>query len=263
MKSHALIAGATLCLACASFGLACESDRERDGLRGPVHTITFQVSSEGPASPSPSPGQKVTVTYDRDGWQAEGAFTDTTGSVYSRNVYHRHGQDATVEMITLNPDGSTSGKTVTTFDPKRGEVTRKTYVGDTVAGWTVEAVSEDCRVENSISYYGDGQVRHKSDFKYDKDGRRIEAMDWDPHGPDETRVAFKYDSNDRIIQETSMNLDGSVRGITRFTYKLDSHGNWVKRSRQSCEPSPENHGALVCGARTTERRQITYYEDGR
>lgn len=239
--------------------MGCESDRERDGLQGPVRTVSFLAG----VSLLAKPNQEVTVTYGRHGWRTEQVVVDSALHLITKTVYRHDLQSRSIEAFEITPNGQRGTKLVTTCDPEHKAVTTKTFdQQDSLVGWKVETIAENGRVEKAILYYGDGQVRHKSDFKYDKDGRRIEAMEWDPHGPDETRVAFKYDSNDRIIEEISMNLDGSVRGITRLTYKLDSHGNWVERTSQLCSPRTRAAGELVCDEPLTEKRTITYYEDG-
>ena len=200
------------------------------------------------------------LVFDRQGWLLEARYGEAR-SLYQRNV--KTGQRV---IVNLGPDGQPTGvRTVVSFDARRQEVVKETTDQFGLIGRTVERLNGGGNVVERVDYYGNppGSIRHRSGFVYDDQGRKVKALEWDPHGPDKATVLYKYDAAGQVAEESWFNDDGTLRGTTRFTYKLDAHGNWLERTSQLCGPKTGADGKPDCFAPTTEERTITYYDDGR
>jgi hypothetical protein len=242
-------------------------DRERDLLRGPVKTVACEFT---PGFRSAVTCRVFRATYGRDGWLAEQVVPDNDGSPSQRTVFHGNRMTDTIESVTVN---LRTGDTTTTTTRIIRDATRRTLTFETIdpslpAGRYVAETERYDSVGNlieSTGYYWNppGSVRHRSRFVYDDQDRIVKAIEWDPHGPDKATVLYKYDATGQVAEETWFSEDGTLRGTTRFKYKLDSHGNWLERTSQLCSPKTRPDGELVCDAPLTEKRTITYYKGGR
>jgi antitoxin component YwqK of YwqJK toxin-antitoxin module len=249
------------CVASIALGGGFKTDREREGLVGPVHTVTCE----------PAPGLHrwgtcpfLKATYDRGGWLLEQVYPNPNGSPSSRSVYRRDAATGRTEVTNVDGAGKPTGtKMIIRFDAARGEVVSETLDAEGVAGREVQKYDRRGNLIEEKSFYWDGSIRHESHFTHDEQGRIIKAFEYDPHGPEITTVVFSYDKTGQVAEETVYDEEGTLRGVNRNTYTLDGHGNWVQRSTRSCEPSREKRSELVCGAPRTETRRITYYNDPR
>jgi len=249
------------CVASIALGGGFKPDRERDGLVGPVHTVTCE----------PAPGLNrsgacpfLNATYDRHGWLREQVYPDANGSPSSRSVYRRDPATGRTEVTNVDGAGKPTGtKVIIRFDAARGEAVSETFDAQGVAGREVQKYDRRGNLIEEKSFYWDGSIRHESHFTHDEHGRKIKLYDYDAHGPEITTVVFSYDEAGQVAEQTVYDEEGTLRGVYRNTYTEDGHGNWVRRSTRSCQPSREKGGELVCGAPSTETRRITYYNDGR
>ncbi len=232
-------------------------DREREGLRGPVQSVFYL----GARSYNPGTGgAEADLVFDRQGWLLEARYGEAR-SLYQRNV--KTGQTV---IVNLGPDGRPTGvRTVVSFDARRQEVVEERTDKFGLIGRTVQRINGGGNIVERVDYYGNppGSIRHRSRFGYDNQGRMVKAIEWDPHGPDKATVLYKYDAAGQVAEESWFNEDGTLRGTTGFTYKLDSHGNWLERTSQLCGPGAKPDRKLGCSAPTTETRAITHYEGGR
>jgi len=83
-------------------------------------------------------------------------------------------------------------------------------------------------LSESITYQGpreDGLVIHRSTYKYDADGRKLEEIDYDHRGATERKITYSLDSNGYVIGEQGFysNID------YRCEYKYDPRGLLIER----------------------------------
>ena len=237
--------------------VGAKPDRELDGLRGPVQSVSYL----GVRSYSPGMGDaEADVVFDRQGWLLEARYGE------ARRLYQRDVKTGQRVIVNIGPDGQPTGvRTVVSFDARRQEVVEDHTDQFGLIGRTVERLDSRGNIVEKVDYYGNppGSVRHRSRFVYDDQDRIVKAIEWDPHGPDKATVLYRYDAAGQVAEESWFNDDGTLRGTTRFTYKLDPHGNWLERTSQLCGPKAGADGKPGCFAPMTEKRTITYYDDGR
>lgn len=243
------------------------TDGERENLRGSVHAVTYP--GPPPRSSRLQAESKVGITFDRDGWLREQVYPDTDGSPSSRTAFQRNPDTGVIVAASVNP---WTGATTTTTTRIIRDTARRTLTFETIDPPPAPAVPYVAAIERydrrgnlieNTGYYWNppASVRHRSRFVYDKQGRKTKAIEWDPHGADEATVIFKYDQTGHVAQESWYNKDGSLRGTTRYTYKLDAHGNWVERTSQLCSPARQGSTQMTCFDPITAKRQISYYDE--
>ena len=90
--------------------------------------------------------------------------------------------------------------------------------------------------------------------RFDADGRRVEARERFAGGP-QTVETWRYDADGRPVEHIGRDHTGSVMYQEEYTYELDAHGNWVRRTmtRPLRPDAPEEMTA------TTERT-IEYFD---
>jgi hypothetical protein len=237
-----------------------KSDRERDGLLGPVHTVEC-VRDPKRAVWTTCPS--LEITYDRDGWRKEQVWADADGSASGRSVYRRNPATGNVEVENLDKAGKPTGiRSVISCDEVSRTFTEETFAAWGSAGRRVMRFDAHGNVSVEESFYSDGSLNNRLVEKYDKHGRHSETVFDDPHSVAAGKTTLRYDARGTLLEQDWYNKAGNLYSKDFFTDKLDSHGNWVERSSQPCEPSPEKPSELVCGALLTQRRRISYYEDG-
>ncbi len=236
-------------------------DRERDGLVGPVHTVVCIPDAKRIIwATCPS----LESIYDHDGWLEEQVFADADGSASGRGVSRRNPSTGNVEVEDLDKaDKPTGIRRVISRNEASRTLTEETFTAQGSSGRRVMSVDEQGNVSVEESFYSDASLNNRLIHKYDEHGRHRETVWDDPHSVAPGKTTFKYNSRGMLVEEDWYSKAGKLYSKNFFTYKLDSHGNWVERSSQSCEPSAEKHSEPVCVALGTEKRQITYYEDGR
>jgi protein TonB len=147
-----------------AFGLAA-SEREQDGLAGPVRRVKTETAKITVKNGKPLEGARAvleTTTYDQKGNRVDNAyFLAAGGSLTGKEVYKYDERGNIVEMTLHNEDGSLLAKEVYTYEFDA--------VGNWVKMTTAVAVIEGGRVNfepsevtyRSISYYLDETMMAK------------------------------------------------------------------------------------------------------
>jgi hypothetical protein len=240
-----LFAISGLCVLITGTAFSQKTDRERDGLKGPVETVRVRqatkLSEDGKQSESPLLLTHV-VTYDQSGNRTELALYDQTGTLSRRIAYQydpetkrRSGlitynsQNAMVRKVTdkYGSNGLKVSSTVQVFD-EDGTLFRKTELTFDTLGELIEVAE----------YKGDGSL-------IKKDGPPLEESE----------------SGNAILARRSPQEDvDRVVGFGRIAgeyFDLDLHGNWTRGMTASTSRIYSSGKK----AKTTEwaYREFTYY----
>lgn len=228
-----ILGGLLIACCCAGFAFAQahKSDRERDGLFGPVKSVLTEKEEEasGPKGKEIDKIFQSSATYDRNGNLLEDQ-ANMTDFVRKRKVEH---VDENTEK----------------FHSAMGDSTEH-YKFDT-AGNLIE----------TKTVYGDEKDNNSQTdrYKYDSQGYMSEDDTVEPDGKVQSYIHYTYDAKGNLVkQENCLNGAKPPCATEEFSYKFDAHGNWIRRAEKvSHVPSEdaymyEDNGALD--------RTITYYD---
>ena len=155
-----------LLLAVPAFGSSFdETERERDGLQGPVRRVRTETAKIVPKGGKPAEGERVvleTATYDMRGAKVDNAyFLAAGGSLTGKELYKYDERGNIMEMILHHADGSVLSKE------------KYDYEFDAMGNWT-KMVTSVALIENGqlrfeptevtyrfISYFLDERVAQK------------------------------------------------------------------------------------------------------
>src|ERR671932_1081221 len=141
------------------------SDREQDGLAGPVRRVKTETAKISVKNGKPVEGARAvleTTTYDQKGNRVDNAyFLEAGGTLTGKEVYKYDDKGNIVEMTLHNPDGSLLAKEVYAYEFDA--------VGNWVKMTTSVAIIEGGKITfepsevtyRTISYYMDDAVMAK------------------------------------------------------------------------------------------------------
>jgi len=119
------------------------------------------------------------------------------------------------------------------------------------------------RLRADALFYADGSLNQRLVLSYDERGR-VSVTQWDdPHTVAPGKTTFNYDGSRSAVEQSWYDKGGHLYSIDHFTYKRDSFGNWIERSKQSCRPPAKKGEPPACDPATTEHRRIIYFDPGR
>jgi hypothetical protein len=110
---------------------------------------------------------------------------------------------------------------------------------------------KDNNLIKKMTYLEDGNLYSVLKYKYDKNGNETESIWYNSLGEIEEKINNKYDSNNLLIEKTSLNSwsEGQMYKW-QFTYKFDKNKNWVQKI-----VIRDNNPILM----SLEERRIEYY----
>lgn len=271
------------------------SDRDRDGLIGPVREVVERfIHWEGRAATIVR-----RTLYDKKGHRLEfHEWVETNGILIPESkrkvLYQYDPPGRLIKFITYRADGSISRTMTCTYDEKgqkSGEIDRDdkgregmrwTYSWDNRGnmkemlvyipdGHTLADVNAETRhtweydsqdhVIESMSYRSDGAFVGKTHNKYDDKGRLSEQISVESNGSVHDRIVFHYDRSGRGVEQLNHNAEGTLTSKSTYISEDDVRGNWVKKTpdRWSYDESgkPERWPTTEVITRT-----ITYYQVG-
>jgi hypothetical protein len=248
-------------LAGSPVGAQTKTDRENQGLIGPVKTVstkrtetpvrdgrpgepklaewqlfTFDVQGhmiqEEPLNPDGTASDKWVYVYGADGYLSERSGYDSSGRLIEKNTY-RYEFDAQGRWITkstYDADGKLYNRMVRNYD-YRGLMT------------------------DSTTYNGNGSVSNRSTFAYDQKGKASEFALYDSAGALMQRQTVTNGRNEMLLG----NYDGSPKSrqvrSPPIKDEFDAHGNWT---RLTTNKEVTQSGRTEATLEIT-RRIITYY----
>jgi len=223
---------------------ANKSDREVQGLKGPVGSVRVEVAKLSRADGKIVEGSRVRTekrVYDDKGnlrWQSfYNAESVVSSHFYSYQSDGTQTETAHIRRSSTDP-GAASVRGMSTSEFK----------------WTHRNDAAGNRTE-SFRLTDGGRVVRTITYSYDKDGKLTsEAQDRSSEGG--TGLKFDYDSAGNVNQFYHFDNDGMLLELDSYSYEFDAQKNWVKRvtSRQLGNGKSSSSVPLEVTYRT-----ITYY----
>ncbi len=248
--SVGLVAGVAL----AWIALAAQAtDREREGLVGPVRTLR-----EVPDSAS---GTTLILGFDRSGNESQRSYRGPSGYRHIEQLRDPAGR--LIESVVHESDGSISGRTRYLYSGG-GRLLEEIQKSESMTtGRVVYRYDPAGRVAEKVSYAPDRQtVRLRIAYRYDQAGRKTEAVIHDPHPTDlgSGDAVEAYEEHGLVKERVQLAPDGTPTGRSDFRYKFDSRGNWIEKVEERFTRNPETGQMVSGGADVFTRRDIEYYE---
>ena|ERR1700730_7691190 len=198
-----------------------------DGLFGPIHTSRTEIAS---------------VT-ERDGANVEGPRTLVMSVEYN--------DDWTRAVVrTYRPDGSTSHKTLYTYDPEGRWSEIAYYV---LRSSSMNKTEENGGKAESAFYNADGSVANRSVMRRNEEGN-WEHSEYKADGAVSSRTVSISDGKGWGSELQEYNGEGVLIRKQTYNHEYDSHGNWTKETEWHWE-SETGKSTLV----SIRYRAISYY----
>jgi hypothetical protein len=200
-----------------------KSEREHDFLIGPVSTITIETAKLSEKSSKVKEGRRRkerVITYDRTGnLIKEALYIDrpSTGQ-----ITYRYDADGNRTDSILIEDGRS--------DMRRGPGVYQDDERATRVVWRIfKCDSGGNRLEEELFSQGDGRrLVGVYEHTYDDEGNR-QSTSYQSNGIAIYRQTFTYDDGRNATSMRKYSQDGSLVHEEKYTYELDSTGNWIKR----------------------------------
>ncbi len=210
--------------------LEAKTDREIDGLVGPVKTIKVRQTGEE---------SRYAVVWIKEfdltgklikiisGGERDGEMIESTRTTY---VHNDRGQKVLAKEFTSK---GVNLRNIFYYYDKRGnktlEISYKT--DDSLEQLHVYMYDKRGNLIQKTYYRGGTVVFHeKAIYTYDKKGQRVETTWWEN---DESKTLQKYDSKGVVIEDLSYRKDGTL--VQRRTYRYDTRGNMVESHMVNAE----------------------------
>lgn len=237
-----------------------ETDREREGLVGPVHTVVSEMAQL--SRQEDHWVEEARVRLQASAYDAKGNLTEQTlyhpDGVLARKSVRTYGTRGTLtKEILYNPDDSIWRQTVYSHDSE-GKISEAAhYAADgalafkdiytyDAAGNLTEFLSLDPEGyplrKNVYSYGPGGHVREqavydaddalptaRNAYTYDATGNLTEVITYGRAGTLSSRWVYTYDAKGNQTQWIEYRPDGSVSIKQTYTYEFDATGNWIKK----------------------------------
>src|SRR5688572_29151528 len=186
-------------LICAGSAIAqTKTDRERQGLSGPIRSLRVERAKASMDSGRLVEGPRVlveVVTYDQKGNITESNALNPDGSLRTKlgwaYTYDARGREA--ERAYINADGVLTSKGVSTYDDKGR------------------------KVETTL-YNPDGSINHIQAYFYDDTGNKIRESHRNPDGTARNNIIRSYDAKGQLVDETFNDGGGNFIHRSVFTY---------------------------------------------
>lgn len=281
---------------CFMAGIVCtseaagttKSDKERDGLIGPVQMIIEESGTQTEGAVI----WKQATTYDPTGSMTEfkvasgkvGGQVETGKTIYERDSKGRitgsksFGGDGVLQEKTLyaydksgnqieqaiyDKDGNLKFKFVHAYDADGNRVETKSYLRDGSLKSKSIYTYDSKRNMNSMSSFKDCtsdqrcKLAYRADNKYDERDHLAETVIYKAGGSLDERRAHIYNVGGHEQEMIVYNADGSIREKEIYPYEYDSVGNWIKKTTTK---TVSKEGKLVPEPPHIVKRTITYYK---
>lgn len=240
----ALALGSTL--TAASYAQRPQTDRDFDGLKGPVKSLTVEsatLTRKGKGYVEERRALEEKVTYNAEGNRAEDElYFSYEGTLLIKNVYRYVGGEKLADaqqrdpVIELPNSPERAGGGMRPFSEKY----RYKY-------------DEQGRVKE-MTIERDGRVRIRNTYEYRNGQMEMRAR----KGGGDTvtfRRVDRFDAQGNLVGSTAFNNYPGDRSVDKYSYtdyEFDARGNWVKRLKRMSEGGrPEE--------REVEYRTIIYF----
>jgi len=230
------------------------SDRETDGLRGPVKAVRIEIVSLDKNGQPDEHGRWLSrlTSYNDKGKKTEdetfycfggcsyGKYTykhDSAGNLIEQShqlgprAYKRSYFYNEIGQLFMEDRDDPPSHLEYSYDAE-GKLTevKESWADGTPSGIRkVRHRNRDHIVEQFL-YDAKGNLGSKIIRTYDNDGRTIsEANGDDPDYEYYHKAAYKYDDRGNVVEEIKYDHSG-LWGKTTYTYEFDLFGNWIKQT---------------------------------
>ena len=215
-----------------------KTDREREGLVGPVKSVKAYFINSGPKPKEEKRRSWYTTTYNTEGNISERASHDESGAITAkyihtydangrstgyeeyaavldktltiprRHVYKLDEEGRKVEYIVFESDGSIGTRFVYKYDPKGNLIEQDWYAHTGKLGGRLVSTFDDKGNQTSeTSYEADGTLSWKNISKFDSNGNRTECDQY--HGNTlRYKVLSSYGSEGRLLEQETLEFNG-------------------------------------------------------
>lgn len=275
-----ILLGILVSVACLSSVVAVtQSDREREGLRGPVArviaksgpTITISTydqrgnlveveSRRTPPADQPELGEsveKVIYAYDDEGNRTSETIVDGDGNQYPSRLYVYDAAGNRLAEAAYHMCRTFSSLHIYTHDAQRHLQEDLLYQGRTLLK-QVHSYDEGGRVAKSLTYRN-GVLQSTTQYVYDRTGRITEQSISLPDETPSSKAMYEYDDKgNRISAEIMHPTRASLNSKEVFTYKYDAAGNWTRRVTRRLIIPVEEDGTPSAEPIEMTERSLTY-----
>lgn len=241
-----------------------QTDRDRDGLVGPVKSVeaylidfvqkeekrrpsfTTTYNTEGNISKRATYDSTGAIsaryvhTYDANGrstgYEEYAAMLDKTLTIPRRHVYKLNEEGRKVEYIVFESNGTVGTRFVYKYDPKGNLIEQQWYphTGQ-LGGSLIYTFDEKGKQTSETSYEGSGALSWKSISKYDNNGNKTEWVHYERKSL-RYKIHFTYDDKGRVVEQETMDFNISPGALPpthspqagKVTYTYDDD----KRTRE-------------------------------
>lgn len=221
-----------------------QTDRAREGLVGPVKTVSAERIDPADDSGSVKEGERRqqldTITFDERGREVSRIIYDDYGFLVGTETHSFDAAGRLMESSLKAEEQEHESREVYRYDAASRLVEKLTYAGGRADALT-ETLVYDARgrvTEVAVSYRS--EAGGKTKYKYDAGGRLVEVAFYRPNGRPAVapvgpcfgvhRLAYKYGAQGRPVEVRAFEPDNSLKRTT--TYAYDERGNVLEESRQ-------------------------------
>ena len=203
------------------------TDRERDGLAGPVRTIRLETVYDFTVAHILRFSRRVllyTVTYDSSGNKVRVINCDPTSRRNKQTQLFKY-DDAGRKIQWSVRQGSTRITTIYRYDPQscKIEALERAVTGkETISRRYVSLFDSDGRqTEASYSENSDQEIRAFYSYEFDSAGRVVLVNTYDQNDRLYHQRVCEYDSRGDLLSQTSYGPDSTVYERREFTYSAE------------------------------------------
>jgi hypothetical protein len=253
-----------LALSLLSAAVVCaqkkQSDREHEGLKGPVKSVSVESASLSEEEGQQVEGQRVideNVTYNAEGNRVNDEWY-IDGGLFAKNLYSYAGGIKAVDKYVAYPTitlpsspAKEGGGTLRSVRPAKTDLSamqrtseRYKYKYDAGGRITELSIEEQGRVRRRNVFILKGQRREMLSYEKGEklDYRRVETFD--------------AQGNVVEIEEFDTRIENGEEKHSYTAYELDTRGNWVKRLKSAWESEGDKPRHVPI---QVEYRKIVYF----
>jgi TonB family protein len=200
-----------------------KSDKQQDGLKGPVGSVRVEKATITKENNQPVEGQRRRshkIRYNEKGEMVE-MIIYTSDSISRLLLFTGDAQGNTLASVfergnplALPPPPDSSTPQVTSSK----KVFKHVFKYDSKGNRTEDAV-----------YAEDGTLSGKDVYLFDIDGKPYGVRSFDEKGPTGSS-RFTCDSKGMILTQSFTSQTGKITEKRTYAYELDAQGNWIKQT---------------------------------
>ena len=263
-----------------------KTDRERDGLLGPVQVVREETAKLSLKSGKWAEGDRVLIsikiynaegymvkegqlfqrrikTYDAKGNLTEEARYKADGSLDWKLVYSHDGNGNLTEEARHVGDGKAVWKRIYTYDAKGNKTSSTTYEIVGSRAWQTEkhvyTYDNKGNLTVDASYYRDGSLNDKRTYVYDDMGKRAEEADYHD-GSLSGKNTYAYDAKGNLTKKDYLTKEGDVSWVE--VWKYDDKNNLIESASYDGKDSLEYKETRIYDVNGNLTEQAGYEADG-